>query len=229
MLWDLGAHLVDQAVALFGAPESVFGMVQNQRGQGPENVDDDWLAVLTYPPGDAPTEETFAPGRRLGALRAVLGSTCLSAHTDAEQSRFRVEGTLGSYVKKGTDPQEGQLKLGWTPATHPDVFGMYASDAPSSLRLAQLTTSQPNQEVPGTNPPKLAVASIPTLPGRYIDLYTNLAETICAVNAAPNVEEAASIVDKLLDIKLEHVATSTRILRLIRQSAKEGRILPYAG
>ncbi|WFC96205.1 hypothetical protein MBRA1_002861 [Malassezia brasiliensis] len=207
MLWDLGAHLVDQTVSLFGAPESVFGLVQNQRGQGPENVDDDWLAVLTYPPRDPPKEETFAPGQRLGELRAVLGSTCLSAHTDAEQSRFRVEGTLGSYVKKGTDPQEVQLKLGWTPATHPDAFGSYPSDAPSSLRFAQLTTSQPNEEVSGSNPPKLAVASIPTLPGRYIDLYTNLAETICAVNAAPNAEEAASIVDKLLDIKLEHVAT----------------------
>lgn len=227
-LWDLGAHLVDQAVALFGAPETVFGMVRNQRGQGPENVDDDWLAILTYTPVVPVKGDSFAPEKKLGGLRIVLGATCLSTHVDAEQPRFRVEGTLGSYVKKGTDPQETQLKLGWTPQSHPDTFGLYDDNAPASLRLARLTTSLPEQEVSATNPPKLAVSDIPILPGRYIDLYNNLADTINAANAAPNHEEATVAINRLLSVKLNQVSIATRILRLIRESAKEGRILSYA-
>ena len=86
----------------------------------------------------------------------------------------------------------------------------------------------PEQEVSATNPPKLAVSDIPILPGRYIDLYNNLADTINAANAAPNHEEATVAINRLLSVKLNQVSIATRILRLIRESAKEGRILSYA-
>lgn len=226
MLWDLGSHLVDQVVSLFGAPETVFGTLRNQRGQGPDDVEDDWLAILTYPPSHPLPGDAFAPGTKLGGLRIVLGATCLSTHIDAEQPRFRVEGTHGSFVKKGTDPQETQLKLGWTPRSHPDTFGIYDEKAPASLRLARLTTSPAGQEASASNQPKVMASDIPILPGRYIDLYINLADTIRMV-ATSTPEAAAEAIHKHLSVKLEHVSASTRVLRLIRESAKEGRFVSY--
>ncbi|WFD31640.1 hypothetical protein MSPP1_002679 [Malassezia sp. CBS 17886] len=231
-LWDLGAHLVDQAVSIFGPPESVFGLMRNQRGQGSEHVDDDWLAVLSYPrmnplPGDA-----HAPGTRPQGLRVVLGSTCLSTHTDAEQPRFRVEGTHGSYVKTGTDPQESQLKRGWLPGTHGDAFGAYEDTDPAAVRFGRLTTSQRSDE-PATpaNPPKLAACDIPTLPGRYLNLYINLYDTIRAAEDArargASVDQVNTVIDGALLVRLDQAATTTRVLRLIRQSAEEGRVLPW--
>lgn len=229
MLWDLGAHLVDQVVALFGPPETIFGTLRNQRGQGPPEVDDDWMAILTYPSSHPLPGDAFAPGTRLGGLRVVLGATCLSTHTDAQQPRFRVEGTHGSYIKTGTDPQEGQLKLGWTPRTHPDTFGVYAENEPAALRLARLTTSQvDSEEVTAAKPPKLAVGEIPILPGRYIDLYTNLGKTILAADQSASPKDAADTIAQRLAISLEQVSASTRVLRLIRTSAKEGRVVRFA-
>ena len=39
-VYNLGSHLIDQAVALFGRPDSVTGFVSNVRGLGNPNVDD---------------------------------------------------------------------------------------------------------------------------------------------------------------------------------------------
>ncbi|WFC99590.1 hypothetical protein MYAM1_002335 [Malassezia yamatoensis] len=227
MLWDLGAHLVDQVVALYGPPETIFGTLQNERGQGPDSVEDDWMAILTYPARQPPVNGSFAKDSRLGGLRVVLGTTCLSTHIDSEQPRFRVEGTLGSFIKKGTDPQEAQLKLGWTPKSHPDAFGSYDESQPESVRFARLTTTQLSQDASASSPPELAVANIPTLPGRYEEIYKNLAMTIEAANSSTSKEDANQAIDQHLYVTLNQVSISTRIIRLIRQSAKEERVLRY--
>ena len=230
MLWDLGAHLVDQVVSLFGPPSTIFGTVRNQRAQGATQVDDDWMAILTYPTM-LPLPATACPaGARLGGLRVVLGSSCLSTHVDAEQFRFRVEGTAGSYVKHGTDPQEGQLKLGWTPASKGDAFGVYQDHEPAAVRLGRLTTTvQDNKPVTAAAPPRLTASDIPTLPGSYISLYLNLFDAIqAATQAAQSGQPASDAIDSILDIQLGQVAISTRVLRLIRQSSEEGRVLAWA-
>lgn len=38
--YDLGAHLIDQTLALFGRPHKITGFIQNIRGNGNINVDD---------------------------------------------------------------------------------------------------------------------------------------------------------------------------------------------
>lgn len=229
MLWDLGAHLIDQVTSLFGAPATVFGTVRNQRGQGATNVDDDWMAILTYPSTEPTSENEPAPGTRLGGLRVVLGATCLSTHVDAEQSRFRVEGTRGSYVKYGTDPQENQLKMRLTPLSNGDTFGKYDDATPKSLRLGRLTsTVVDDRPVTAAEPPRLKVEDIPTLPGSYISLYLNLADTIDAATVASKQGRSATeVIDSSLTITLQQVATSTRVLRMIRQSSDEGRVLSW--
>lgn len=91
--WDLGPHLVDQALQLFGRPDTVQASFAVQR-DGAHT--DDWAhAVLGF-----------------GALRVVLHAGMLAAGAGA---RFVVHGTRGSLVKRHADPQEAQLIAGVRP------------------------------------------------------------------------------------------------------------------
>jgi predicted dehydrogenase len=95
-LWlDLGPHLVDQALQLFGIPDSVSASLARQRDGA---VADDWVhVVLDY-----------------GQCRVVLHASVLAA---AAAPRFRVHGTLGSMVKQDPDAQEKQLQAGLRPGS----------------------------------------------------------------------------------------------------------------
>jgi predicted dehydrogenase len=90
-IWfDLGSHLLDQALQLFGLPETLQADLAVLRPGG--KAVDYFNVVLTYP-------------RR----RVVLHSTVYAV---AETARFIVQGEKGSYVKFGLDPQEDRLKAG---------------------------------------------------------------------------------------------------------------------
>ena len=93
-LWfDLGSHLVDQAMLLFGPPPRVYADIRVQRRGG---VVDDWFhVVLAY--------------RR---SRVLLSSSLLAADG---HGRFLVRGTAGSLTKHGLDPQEAALAAGKVP------------------------------------------------------------------------------------------------------------------
>ncbi|WP_343699498.1 oxidoreductase [Caulobacter sp.] len=90
---DLGPHLLDQALVLFGEPLGISADIGVQReGAG---ADDYFHVVLRYP-----------------TLRVLLHGSLLTAASDL---RLAVHGTKGSYLKHGLDPQEAQLKAGMTP------------------------------------------------------------------------------------------------------------------
>ncbi len=94
-LWlDLGAHLVDQAVQLFGLPVALQADLATQRDGAVTN--DSFHALLRYGHG----------------LRVVLHASALAA---SPGPRFTVHGTGGSWVKSGLDPQEDTLKTGQRP------------------------------------------------------------------------------------------------------------------
>ncbi|VTU21978.1 putative oxidoreductase YdgJ [Variovorax sp. SRS16] len=98
-LWvDLGAHLVDQAIQLFGRPDTL--QLDTAVLRDGALVDDYFHAVLRYEVGP------HAP------LRVVLHSTTLAAHA---APRYILHGTRGSYVKHGVDPQEDALRAGGRP------------------------------------------------------------------------------------------------------------------
>lgn len=99
-LWfDLGPHLLDQALQLFGWPQSLRVDLARQR-DGAVN-DDAFDARLAYPGGLAVT-------LRASALTALPGP------------RFAVHGTRGSFVKWGLDAQEDALKAGHRPLAGTD-------------------------------------------------------------------------------------------------------------
>jgi len=93
-LWfDLGPHLIDQTLQLFGLPERINADIAIQRAGGEA---DDWAhVVLDY-----------------GAKRAILHGSMLVAGGSA---RFTVHGTRGSVVKSRIDQQEAQLLRGLRP------------------------------------------------------------------------------------------------------------------
>jgi len=90
---DLGPHLIDQALQLFGMPEAVSADIAVQR---PAAAVDDYFDVTLH----------------YDTKRVCLRCSSLIA---APRPRFAVHGTRGSYVKNGLDPQEAQLKAGLNP------------------------------------------------------------------------------------------------------------------
>jgi predicted dehydrogenase len=87
VLLDLGTHLADQALTLFGKPEAVSAEILCER---------DWARAC-----DSITLRLHYPG-----LCAVLGANCL---TTPARPRFHLRGTKGNYWKLGLDPQEAAL------------------------------------------------------------------------------------------------------------------------
>jgi scyllo-inositol 2-dehydrogenase (NADP+) len=90
---DLGPHLIDQALRLFGRPDLIEADIATQRAGA--KVDDHFDVTLHY-----------------GRMRVCLRSSSL---VSAPRPRFAVHGTGGSFVKHGLDPQEAQLKAGLRP------------------------------------------------------------------------------------------------------------------
>lgn len=109
--WDLGPHLVDQVLQLFGLPDTVTAQLAAMRDGA---LSDDWAhVVLAY------SDE----------LRVILHATSLAA---SGSPRFVVHGTLGSLIKRKADIQEDHLKAGISPRTanwglDPDPLCIYDS------------------------------------------------------------------------------------------------------
>lgn len=94
LLYDLGSHLIDQALHLFGPVTDVYAELDRRRS-GIE-VDDDVFLALTHASG----------------VRSHLTATVLSAQPLA---RMRVLGSRAAYVKVQGDVQEAALRSGERP------------------------------------------------------------------------------------------------------------------
>ncbi|AEE51698.1 Gfo/Idh/MocA family oxidoreductase [Haliscomenobacter hydrossis] len=93
ILYDLGAHTLDQAIVLFGKPKSVWGQTFTQREHS--EVDDAFDVRLDY-----------------GKIKVTLKSSLLVRE---DTPRYIIQGTKGSFVKYGIDVQEDHLKAGIMP------------------------------------------------------------------------------------------------------------------
>ncbi|MET8566203.1 Gfo/Idh/MocA family oxidoreductase [Streptomyces flaveolus] len=99
LLYDLGSHVVDQALVLFGPVTEVYAE-SDVRRPGAE-ADDDTFIALTHASG-------VRTHLHVSATTAQLGP------------RFRVLGSRAGYVKYGLDPQEAALREGSRPGATPD-------------------------------------------------------------------------------------------------------------
>ena len=117
ILYDLGAHLIDQAIVLFGMPSAITADVMAQRPAA--RATDYFHLILDY-----------------GRLRVILHSSLLVREAGP---RFAVHGDGGSFLKYGVDPQEGALNAGRRPGApdwgrdHPEQYGLLvAADGTAS-------------------------------------------------------------------------------------------------
>jgi scyllo-inositol 2-dehydrogenase (NADP+) len=93
VLYDLGSHIIDQALHLFGMPEFVFADIRVVR---PISQVDDYFELLLYYPG----------------LRVRLHSSYLVRES---QAAYILNGSKGSFIKSRADVQELQLQSGFFP------------------------------------------------------------------------------------------------------------------
>ena len=99
VVYDLGTHLIDQAVVAFGMPQEVTGLFANQRGD--QGEPDSMTALLRY-----------GRGNETGLLVTVKAAVI---SVESSQLRYWVRGTKGSFRKYNVDVQEDQLKAGMKP------------------------------------------------------------------------------------------------------------------
>lgn len=125
VLYDLGAHLIDQALVSFGMPDWIYADVFTQR------------------PG-ASAIDGFEIEMAAGRARITLGVSTLAAHGGP---RYRVHGASGSFIKSGLDVQEPQLRAGM--AANDAQFGIEPEAQWGTFTDGASGESTPIESAPG--------------------------------------------------------------------------------
>ncbi|TWX72925.1 oxidoreductase [Colwellia sp. C1TZA3] len=165
-IWfDLGSHLVDQAINLFGLPEALTARCLPLR-IGSETTD--YFHVLLH----------------YENLEVVLHASSFLA---APNMRFRIEGTKGSFIKYGFDPQEAQLKKGISPKN-----ALYGVE---------------NEEEYGRLYTEFASTAIATQQGCYNQYYLEIVQAIKLAGANP--VNPADVVEVLSILELAEISSES--------------------
>lgn len=122
VLYDLGAHLIDQALLLFGP------------------VDDVYAEVLTRREGGAADDDTFVALHHGNGVQSHLWMNGIAAQVGP---RFHVLGSTAGYTKWGLDGQENALKAGALPTD--DDYGVEAESTWGVLGIDGALTPVPTE------------------------------------------------------------------------------------
>ncbi|WP_255484172.1 Gfo/Idh/MocA family oxidoreductase [Granulicella sp. 5B5] len=185
LLYDLGPHLIDQALALFGAPTHITASVRFDRDK--TDIDDAFDITFDF----------TIDGHN---LRYGCHSTMLAAEPSP---RFLVHGTHASYTKFGLDPQEAALLGGARPpvldtASHSTETSWITE--PESM-WGVLTTATQRIE-----PVKFERADYPTVPGDYRQFYLSVRDAIHGNSALAVPASAGYRTMRLIELALQSSA-----------------------
>ncbi|MEO8736306.1 MAG: Gfo/Idh/MocA family oxidoreductase [Edaphobacter sp.] len=173
MLFDLGPHLVDQVLALFGTPKAITASVRKDRDA--TEIEDAFDITLHYD--------------RLLAHCRVSMLACDAA------PRFLLHGTSGSFKKYGLDPQEPALIAG---AKVPRIGDPKQWLLEDESEWGTLTVA-PDPADPAT----LTRTRIQTEPGDYRGYYANVRDAINGTAQLEVKPEDAHRVIRLLEMARE--------------------------
>jgi predicted dehydrogenase len=181
MLFDLGPHLVDQVLALFGAPSAITASVRSDRDQ--TAIEDAFDITLHYP---------AANGKGLLAHCRTSYLACDNA------PRFLLHGTRGSFRKHGLDPQEPALVGGAKVPTQgsQQVWLQEDESAWGTLTVA------PNPADPAT----LITRQVKTERCDYRGFYANVRDAILGTAPLAVTPEDGFRVIRLLELARESSA-----------------------
>lgn len=182
LLMDLGPHLVDQALVLFGRPESITADVRTDRDGS--SIEDAFDIALHFQHN----------GHK---VRVDLGSTMIAADP---QPRFLLQGTGGSFRKSGVDPQEPAILAGRSVPPQGDAPDHWYTED----RAAWGTLTTPTDPA---NPASLRSETVRTERGDYRVFYQGIAEAIAKGATPPTAPRDAIRVARLLEMARESSRT----------------------
>lgn len=185
LLQDLGPHLLDQAMALFGSPQRLTASVRHDRAG--TQIEDGFDILLEF---DRPAAGTTPAS----TLRYTCGSTMIAADP---APRFRVNGTSGSYTKFGVDPQEAHLVAD---GRHPPRFDSsvpWLSESESAWGTLTLAAD------PVDHPANLTRNRLPTLDGDYRFFYAGVRDAILGTAPPPVTALDAWRIARLIELARE--------------------------
>ena len=178
MLFDLGPHLVDQALALFGAPNAITASVRADRDT--TAIEDAFDITLHY---SAPN------GKGLLAHCRTSYLACINA------PRFVLHGTTGSFEKYGLDPQESALEGGAKVPRlgSPEPWLQEKESAWGKLVVAPVPS----------DPAMLVERQVKTEPGDYRGFYANVRDAVLGTAPPALTAEDGYRIIKLLEMARE--------------------------
>lgn len=182
LLMDLGPHLVDQALALFGAPKAILGSVRRDRDV--TGIEDAFDITLEYE-----------------RLMVYCRSTMLAAEASP---RFLVHGTQGSFRKWGLDPQEPALVAG-ARVPRMDAPGEWLAEDESAWGETAIAPDP-------TQPDKLVRTRVRTEMGDYRGFYASVRDAVWGKAELPVTAEDGFRVVKLLEMARESSRERERLM-----------------
>lgn len=105
LLYDLGSHLIDQALFLFGEPDEIIADLDIQR---PNSKSIDYFHLIF---------------KYKSKMRAILHASCL---TQNPGNHITVHGSKGTFIEKDLDPQENNLAKGLAPTSYQNFYKQMA-------------------------------------------------------------------------------------------------------
>ncbi|KAI4143618.1 MAG: hypothetical protein LQ341_002875 [Variospora aurantia] len=180
-IYDLGTHLIDQCVLLFGVPKKITAFLGSQRQGDQTRYEDSCTVLLHY--GDG--------------MLATLKVAVISPET--KQLRFWVRGERGSWKKYHADPQEAHLAEGKGP--NDAGFGVEPADWAGTLTT---TTDNDNDNNNINNNSTLTSHPHPTLtpPPTYKSFYTQFLHALSSAQQddVPVKPTDAAVVIRLVEL-----------------------------
>lgn len=128
ILFDLGSHLIDQALILYGMPEALKADIKAER---PGSVVDDCFDL-----------ELLYKDKSIVLKAGMM--------VKKKGPRFIIEGSKATFIKYGIDPQEAQLKAGEMPFSNtwgeesPELFGTLVPEEETGGRHSRVSTEKGN-------------------------------------------------------------------------------------
>jgi scyllo-inositol 2-dehydrogenase (NADP+) len=169
ILYDLGSHLVDGALHLFGRPEAVFCDLDIQRPQ-------------------AQSVDYFRITMRYKKMRVELGSSSMVARPRPVCAAY---GSIGSFVKYGLDPQEDALRVGRMPTGSPTGAHTGSEWGGGSEEYFPYLSLRDGDK-------GVRTSRVPGLRGDYGSFYQGLARAIVEGSAPPvTAQEGVDVISVL--------------------------------
>lgn len=182
LIFDLGSHLIDQALTLFGKPETIFAKVLQTREAAEAN---DYFDI----------QLSFNDQRQIARLRG-------SSFARVSPFRFYVEGTQGTFTKQHMDIQEAQMHHNLSP--YSDEWGV---DVPAHHGV--LMRMPPDGDL--NNKALDEPVNVTTERGCYQAFYENFM-LACAGQASLNVtaQQALDVI-RMIELAIESSNTGKEI------------------